>query len=80
MRLFAKDRKLILEELNVYLLLLDLTLGHDLDSKCFLGVFVHAKSHETKCALTQSLTKGIPCIDILHFLEFLIITHRKLLP
>mgnify|MGYP006091901929 CR=1 FL=1 len=79
MRFFAKDWKFILEELDVYLLFLDLTLCHNLDCECLLGIFMHAKSHKAKCALTKPLTECIPWINILHFLELLVVSHRKLL-
>ena len=78
MGLFAEDRKFVLEELDINLLLLNLLLSHYLDSECFLGIFVHAKSDETESALSEPFAECVSYINILHFLEFLIISHGEL--
>lgn len=79
MGFLAEDRQFILEELDINLLLLNLLLSHYLDSECFLGIFVHAKSDKTESALSKPFTECVSYINVLHFLEFLIISHGELL-
>lgn len=40
---------------------------------------MHAKPHKAESALSKSFAKGVSYINILHFLKFLIVAHRKLL-
>ena len=69
MRFLAKDRELVLKELDVNLLLLDSLLLHDLDRKRLLAVLVHAEAHCSERSLAQSLAEEIPLIDVLDSLE-----------
>ena len=77
MTLFSQDREFILKKLNVDLLLFDLTLGHDLDSKNLSGSFMSALSDHSECSLTNDFAKLIPTFNTLHKLELFEVIYVK---
>lgn len=77
MRLLSEYRKLILEQLNINLLLLNGLLLHDFNCKSLTTAFVHAETDNSKSSLTECFSENITIFDISHLLELFVIIYMK---
>ena len=77
MTLFAQDRELVLEELDVDLLFFDLTLGHDLNGKNLSRSLMSALSDHSECSLTNNFAEVVPSFNTLHKLELFKVIDMK---
>ena len=76
-RLWSKDRELILKQLNINLLFFNLFLLHYFYCKFFTRCFVRAITDKAESSLTQDFSKRVSRRNIFHEFELFVVVYRR---